>query len=261
MPDLKLGKRPHRADSRIPHMTDATQGQLPSPPKTVNWYADSPADGWGILGNDAWGDCVEAAAFHCIEQLSNYAGSPVVGTEQETLALYSAITGFDPNDPNTDQGTYVLGHGGLIEYWAKHGITIGGANNKVSGFLQITHKDPKRWQQGIWIFGGLLLGFMVPESLMAADTVPDVWEQFSGPMAGGHEIWINGYETVAGRTTYDLISWGQRYRATEEFLLNLMDEAVVVVDPAEMNARGVNAAGLSMAQLLTDMWVLKQGKA
>jgi hypothetical protein len=214
-----------------------------------------------MLGNDGYGDCVEAAAMHCIMQFSCYAGSPIAATEQETLALYSAITGFDPKDPNTDQGTYVLGHGGLIEFWAKHGIAIGGTNNKVTGFLQITHKEPKLWRQGIWIFGGLLLGFMVPESLMAADTVPYVWEEFAGPMAGGHEIWINGYETTPSGTTYDLISWGQRYRATEQFLLNLMDEAVVVVDPAEMNARGVNAAGLSTAQLLTDMWVLKQSKA
>jgi len=256
----RLGKLPHRPDSRIPRFSVQTRGRLPAPPSSANWYANSPTGGWGMLGNDAYGDCVEAAAFHAVEQFSGYAGKPQIGTEHETLGLYSAITGFNPNDArNTDNGTYVLGPGGLIEYWAKHGITVGGVSNKVTGFLQITHKDPKEWKQGIWIFGGLLVGFAVPESLMSGDTTPYIWQDYSGPQVGGHEVWVNGYETVGGTTYYDLVSWGQMYRATEQFLLNLVDETVVVVEPTEMNARGVNAAGFSMAQLLTDMWVLRQG--
>lgn len=252
-----LGKRPHRPDSRVPRLSVETRGRLPAPPASANWYANSPKGGWGMLGNDGYGDCVEAAAMHCLEQFSAYAGSPIAATEQETLALYSAITGFNPSDPNTDQGTYVMGPGGLIEYWAKKSIVIGGIHNKVTGFLQITQKVPKEWQQGIWIFGGLLVGFSVPESLVSADTVPYIWRDFSGPSAGGHEVWVNGYETVNGTTYYDLVSWGRMYRATEEFLLHLVDETVVVVDQIEMSARGVNAGGFSMAQLLTDMWVLR----
>jgi hypothetical protein len=89
--------------------------------------------------------------------------------------------------------------------------------------------------------------------------VPYLWHDFSGPVAGGHEIWINGYETLNMGRVYDLISWGGRYRATEDFLLHCMDEAVVVVDEVEINARGVTASGLSMAQLTTDMRMLNQG--
>jgi hypothetical protein len=105
----------------------------------------------------------------------------------------------------------------------------------------------------------MLAGISLPAVIMEADEVPYLWHDYSGPVAGGHEIWINGYETLNMGVVYDLISWGGRYRATEDFLMHCLDEAVVVVDEVELNARGVNAAGLNKAQLTADMALLNRG--
>src|ERR1700750_2435947 len=62
----------------------------------------------GMLGNDRYGDCVEAANGHLVEQQTYIGqGSEVSVTTAQVLAEYSKITGFNPNDPNSDQGTII----------------------------------------------------------------------------------------------------------------------------------------------------------
>jgi hypothetical protein len=246
----KLGKKHAVTDHRVKRMSIAAPN-LPAPPMDANWYAGM--SNWGMLANDSVGDCVEAAVLHSLAQFSTYAGAPLVPSAEEALAFYEKAAGYNPEDPTTDQGSYVLGTGGVMEYWHTTGIMCGGILNKVEGFMQITQRDPTEWMQGIYLFGGLLVGLQLPEAIVAGDTVPGVWQDFQGPIAGGHEVWINGYETLNSGRYYDLVSWGQQFKATEEFLQRCMDEAVVVVDSVELNARGVNAGDLSMDQLMEDM--------
>ena len=256
---LKFGKQVAREDLRIPFFHHFIQDvSLVPPPDTVDWSTLILM--WYMLLNDTWGDCVDAGALHAILQMSTWAGAPLVPTDADALALYEANGNFNPNaglpgaNP-TDQGSVLLGQGGLIEYWMQNGIGCGGAVNRITGFLQLQINNVTNWQQGIYLFGGLLTGIQVPASLMANDQPPDIWNDFSGSPVGGHCIWINGYNRASG--LYKLVSWGRTYQATETFLRNTMDEAIIVVDPVEMNARGVNAAGISMAQLTTDMQALK----
>lgn len=248
---LMLGKREARIDHRIPRFSAVTS--LPDPPPNANWYADVPL--WGMLGNDDVGDCVIAAAMHQIMQLDAYRnpGDGLIPTTQEAVTAYSAVTGYVPGDANTDQGTYVLGQGGLIEYWSKTGLLCGGELNKPAAFCQITHKDPKQWQQAISTFGSLMIGMQLPQAIVAADDTPFVWDEYSGPVAGGHEVLLVGYETVAGTVVYDLVSWGTMYRAAEEFLLNVVDETVCVYDRVSLDARGVDPAGIDDQTLLAYM--------
>lgn len=249
---FKLGKLPARHDARIPHL-DTRAPSLPPPPPSADWY--SGVTSWGMLGNDTVGDCVEAATLHLIQQMSTYAGSPLAPTTAEALKFYEDAAGYNPADPNTDQGSYVMGPGGTMEFWAKLGVLCGGQLNKVAAYLQLRRGNMLQLRQGIHLFGGALVGLAFPEIIMSSG-VPQVWSNFSGPVAGGHEVLVNGYESVGPVREYDLISWGQHYRATEAFLVHCMDEAVIAIDPVEMNARGVTASGLDMAQLTQDMQAL-----
>jgi hypothetical protein len=97
------------------------------------------------------------------------------------------------------------------------------------------------------------LGIRLPMAIAEAEVLPFVWEQASGPVAGGHEILLVGYQEVAGEMLYDLVSWGALYRATGDFLQAVTDEAVCVYDRAGLNARGVNASGLDENALLAYM--------
>lgn len=253
---VKMGKNAAVVDHRVPRMSIATPG-LPPPPKAANWYGSVKA--WPMLANDQYGDCVEAAILHCIEQLSGYAMHLKVPTEAEAVSFYEQATGFNPLDLNTDQGSYVLGQGGVMEFWLNRGVVCGGVLNKVDAFLQITKRNPTEWMQGIHFFGGMLTGLQIPESIISGNTVPALWKDFTGPIAGGHEIWINGYEPTPSGRVYHLVSWGQMFQATEAFLEHCIDETCVVVNTIEINSRGVNAAGYSLDKLMADMAKLKNG--
>jgi hypothetical protein len=252
----KFGKLAPIVDHRIPRMSIATMGTLPAPPPSANFYSAIPD--WGMLENDDISDCVEAACLHSILQMSTYAATKtLIPTDAEAEAFYSA-TGWKKGDMTTDNGSYVLGSDGMLPYWHTNGIKCGGVLNKVSGFMQITRPNPVEWRQGIALFTGMLAGFQVPTSLMAATdgSVPFVWRDAKPPYEGGHEIWINGYNNYGGEWLYDLVSWGAMYRASEDFLLECMDEAVVVINPIAMNVAGLNAAGLNLEQLTADMRII-----
>jgi hypothetical protein len=150
-----------------------------------------------------------------------------------------------------------MGPGGVMEYWMRNGIICGGKLNKVSSFATISPTDHVARRQAINTFGGLLTGIQLPQSIVANPNVPFVWDDPSGPVAGGHMIWINGYETLYdGTVLYDLVSWGARYRATSRFLEKICDEMCVIYDAAELNKANVDGAGLSADALKADMRML-----
>src|SRR6185437_645652 len=74
-----------------------------TPPASVDFY--NAIGGGGMLGNDQYGDCVFAANGHTVEQQTALGqGKEVTVTTAQALAEYSKVTGFNPNDPNTDNG-------------------------------------------------------------------------------------------------------------------------------------------------------------
>lgn len=250
----KLGKKSAVRTDKVVHFSEVAS-TLPAPPPNSDWY--SRVSNWMMLGNDQWGDCAEAAAFHCLMGLSTYGGTPLVPTDEEVIKAYSEITGFDPNDPSTDEGTVLLGPGSLMHYWRTKGLTCGGKLNIVDSYMQIARPHPDEWMRAISTFGGLMPGVLLPENILAGDKVPDVWADYSGGIAGGHAIWLCGYETTPSGRLYDLISWGSHYKATEDFLLHVVDEAVAIYDSAIINAQGVDVGGLNVAQLESAMRELR----
>src|ERR1035441_3205045 len=119
---MKLGKKAPRRLMSTPAFGDFL-GKAASWPKVAprGWeYAVPPAQ-LDVLGNDQYGDCAEAGAMHLIQVETANTGNPLHATLQQTLDLYSAVTGFDPNDPSTDQGTVLLS---LLQYWKSTGIKV-----------------------------------------------------------------------------------------------------------------------------------------
>lgn len=248
---VKLGRNPAVDDPRVPGFA-AHSKALPPPPHNANWMADVPV--WKCLANDNAGDCVPAYVMHQIMQQSWYLnpGKGVIPTDSETLALYSAVTGYDPSNPATDQGTYVLGDAGIMQYWLKHGVTCGGVLSRLQAYLALDPRNPTHIRQAVNIFGGVGVGINFPMRLMDAPELPFVWTAMPGPREG-HEIFIPAYETVGSTVFYDLISWGENFRIPEPDLLQIIEEAVCVFSEQFVDARGVNAAGVKKAILLADM--------
>lgn len=254
--NLKLGKKPAITDTRIARLSQAASG-LPDPPSESNWYAD--VEAWQMLGNDICGDCVVAFALHFIYQQERYLrqGRAAVPTAVEAIQNYAAIGGYSPAIAGSDQGLTVMGAGGLVEYWARKGLVSGGTVHKLTNVVQITHPNPREWKQAIATFSGMGVGIRMPERIMDAPELPFLWDDPSGPMAGYHEMFLVGYESVAGNTYYDCVTWGALVRLTEEFLLHTFDEGVVPLSTDGLNANGVNAAGVDRLALTRAMVTLQ----
>jgi hypothetical protein len=255
--NVKLGRLPAVRDDRVPFLSDlAAAATLPAPPDAVNFYAG--IGDWGMLGNDQYGDCVEACVGHATLQFTTYADDPKVPTEVEALKLYTEVTGFNAADPSTDNGTVIMGPGSMMTYWSQRGATFGGQKSIAAAFAQVKLDDTALWlRQAIHYFGGVMVGINLPENVVAGDTVPYLWDDATGPIAGGHCIWVDGYETLADGLCFDLVSWGARYRVTLPFLRATLEEAVVIYDRDSLDKRGVNPDDFNPTELLAAMAAIK----
>jgi len=83
-------------------------------------------------------------------------------SDKSVLSDYSAATGFDPNDPSTDQGTDMQA---AASYRKKTGIRDAkGKRHKIDGYLAI--RSPYELKQAVWLFGAAGLGVEFPKSAM-----------------------------------------------------------------------------------------------
>lgn len=252
IPNKKFGKKAAVTDHRVPRFA-MVQKRLIIPPPSANWYAA--VGNWEMLGNDQLGDCVQAACLHALLQFSTYASRPMVPTDQDAINNYKQ-QGYVPGDPSTDNGSYVLGPTGVLPYWHTTGIECGGVINKLGAFLQIPETNPLACKQGIFAFGGCMIGMNLPEYIVGPAETPYVWDvQGSGPVAiaGGHEVWDDGYLSVVGEDLYEFVSWGERFRMTKAFMLKYVDEVAVLYDRASLNTQGFDARGLPESELLALM--------
>src|SRR5271166_3827704 len=98
---LKFGRKPavHTERTRKSEKTMSIYlDTLGSPPVVSNDYIgavtkQSPS-GWGMMGNDQYGCCVEADDGHYLMLRTANSGSIVIPTTDQILKLYSAETGF-----------------------------------------------------------------------------------------------------------------------------------------------------------------------
>ena len=127
---MKLGLKPFVPDTRdFLFSKYRTGAPLPKHPKHFGHEALIKSGAWGMLGNDTVGDCTCAAAGHADQIAETYGAKkkPDV-TPEAVLAAYSAITGYDPSDPNSDTGANMLD---VLRYWQKTGI----AGEKITAYV------------------------------------------------------------------------------------------------------------------------------
>jgi hypothetical protein len=242
------GKLPPRRRMGVPALGDFLD-------KATAWPA-VPPQGWefavpptdlSILGNDQVGDCAEAGAFHLIQAQSFNAGRALTPTTADALALYSAVTGYDPSDPSTDQGTVLTD---LLTYWQKTGVAVGSTVHKIVGYASLDISSVPQMRYAAYIFGGSYLGINCPQQ---CEDDTSNWNFEPGlKIAGGHCIIQAGEGAAGGK----IGSWGLWIPATWEFILNYLDEAYVVVSDDWLNAQERSPTGLDLDGLVAAMKAL-----
>lgn len=214
--------------------------------------AVKPSD-WGMLGNDQWGDCAAAGIYHLIQgQAANSKiGRALYGTAAQALALYSAVTGFDPNagpsgENPTDQGTVLTQ---LLAHVQKNGLEMTDENGKavtveIVGWAALDISSVAQRRYGAYTFGGAYLGINCPEEAEEDTTNWIDWP--NSPIAGGHCITQEGEGAAGGQT----VSWGQVIPTANSFYSAYLDEGYVVLSQAWLNVQEKSPTGLDLDALV-----------
>ncbi len=251
MPDPKLGKKPAAPDSRdlmLAHYLDLAA--LPPIPPVFGHQAAVPV--WGMLGNDQWGDCVWAGAAHETMLLNTLAKRLVRFTNASVLADYSACTGFNPNDPSTDQGTDMRA---AAKYRKKVGVADGlGHRHKIGAFVALAPGDLVHLDAAMYLFDGAVgIGIQFPGSAMDQFNAGEPWDVVPGAtIEGGH--YIPGVAKLPNGN-YGCVTWGKVQEVTPRFLHAYMDEGFAYLS-SEARTHGVTPEGFHRAQLLADLAAL-----
>ncbi|MFB8182648.1 hypothetical protein ACFC8N_42995 [Streptomyces sp. NPDC055966] len=199
--------------------------ELPAPPASSDWLTPVPAGNWGMLANDQWGDCTCAGVGHKrIGDVYINQRTALTVTDQDALALYSAVTGFDPNagpsgNNPTDQGALCQD---VLSYWQKNGFL----GEKIVAFAKVDISNVTEVKQAINLFGQIYTGFNFPGSAMDQFNNSETWDVVRGAqIEGGHCVTIGAYDA----TGLECVTWGAVQRMTWAFFKKYFDEAWVIV--------------------------------
>lgn len=246
---LKLGKKPAVKNSVSFRLRDYLSiATIPTPPTKIDH--EHAVINWQMLGNDQYGDCVWAGAGHETMMWSKDGGKPVNVTATDALADYSAVTGFNPNDPNTDQGTDMSV---AASYRRKTGVVdASNQRHKVAAYLSITPGNREELKQAVYLFENVGIGIQFPASAMDQFNKHEAWTVVKGSsIEGGHYIPALGYDS---KYVY-VITWGAVQKMSWAFFSKYCDEAITYLSP-DMLANGKSVEGFNSAQLTTDLAAL-----
>ena len=161
----KLGKNAPKIKAKTLQIHDFLNlSVLPTPPAAFDW---SMVKGkplvYGMDGNDDYGDCVFASSCHHIGTWTGNTSTEQIATEKDALAAYSIFTGFNPDDPSTDQGANMLD---VATRWRNTPIF----NHKIKAFAAVDLTRLDLVAAAMNLFGGVWIGWSLPKAWQGADS-------------------------------------------------------------------------------------------
>lgn len=250
----KLGKKPARPGAvKFKFANYVDKSKLPTPPKSFG-HVKLPSP-WGMLANDQVGDCVIAGAAH--ETMAwNYMGSGTVPrfTDESILRIYSELTGYNPSDPNSDQGTDMSA---AADYRRRTGIPdADGKIHKIDSYLDLSAGDVDNLVLGAYL-GGVGVGLMLPDDADKMFDNGQVWDMKAGFKANpdnGHYVPVLGRNSAGNLL---LITWGRLHAMTPRFYEMCSDEAIAYLSLESIaEATSKNPEGFDIATLRKDLAAL-----
>lgn len=219
---LPLGKRAAKHDPRTVRLSRFLTSELAPAPQACDWSAM--AKRLGPMKNNEIGDCGLAAPGHYIQRATAENGAEFVPDDADIEKAYADVGGYVYGRPETDGGIILLDG---MNYWRGTGI----AGHRIEGYAALELKNREHFKQAIYVGGGVILGFSLPESAKNqsewfVDLGGDLLDPTPGSW-GGHAVDVFGYDDNG----ILFISWGIRMFATWDFVDACADEAYVPISP------------------------------
>ncbi len=137
---------------------------LPAPPASVDYSAKAPLALQYVYGNNELGDCVIACMGHIAGVLAGNVGSELIVPHDEIISLYSAIGGYVPGDPLTDQG---CDEQTALNYWQRTGFRDGfipPSAHQIAAWIAVDGSNPVEVKTALWLFENLMFGVELPDA-------------------------------------------------------------------------------------------------
>lgn len=211
---LKTAFAPHlnrhvkfgRKAPRIPHtklraskLIDLAQLEVPD---TTN-FRNGPGQPVlrNVYGNDELGDCVPAWLAHFLGLVTGAAGNAYIATLEQVVAMYSAIGGYVPGKPETDQG---CDEDTAISFVEQTGWPNG---TKALGAIAVDATNPKEIHAVNWLFEGTMFGVCLPAEWISPFPTSDgaIWD-VAGPAVPDNGHCFGGVDNDPRGLLID--SWG-----------------------------------------------------
>lgn len=197
---IRFGRRaPDPNAAKLRFETYATA--LPTPPASVDYSPKAMSALSLIYLNDQLGDCVIAGGYHFEGLATANAGAPVyIATDGQITADYTAIGGYIPGNPSTDQGCDEIT---ALNYWQNKGFAN---NTKLAGWLALNATSQLQVQQSLWLFESAFFGISLPDAWV--NPFPSgngfVWNDGTPDPENGHCVIGTGYNTSG----IQIATWG-----------------------------------------------------
>ncbi len=207
---------------------------------------------WRRMGNWTTSDCTCAAAGHMIEcWTANTTREDIVLT-REVIAAYSAITGYDPITGKNDEGACYLD---VLKYWRKTGI----GQHTIKAYTSVDHKNHDVVKAAMNLFGGLYIGFDLPNTIIHKD----LWEVMPGGLTGDRAVASFGGHAV-NAIGYDdeylyCVSWGKVKAITWEFVDTYTYNMYVIITH-DFFVNDKTELGFDLAALEADLLSIAKAK-
>lgn len=245
----RLGKRPATRDDRDLLFAKYRADTLPPAPVGFDHTAlvQHP---WQMLANDRYGDCAIAGPAHETMLLNAAAGRQVEFNDEVVLDAYSVITGFDPNDPASDQGSNVRD---VLKYRASKGLEdASGAVHTIGAYVALTPGSWDELLQALYVFETVGIGLRFPNSAMTQFENGEPWDLVPNDPEPdeGHYVCVVNHPAD---DTVQVVTWGKLQTMTRAFYEHWNDESFCYVSEEDLSTEGATLEGFKLDELKADL--------
>lgn len=170
----------------------------------------------------------------------------------DIVSAYSDITGYDPSDPETDQGAYMLD---VLNYARKQGIS----GRKIFAYTQLDQHNSYHLKKALYLFGGVNLGLALPISAQFQIEEGVLHVLSTGNRTGiakpgswgGHAVFATEYD----EQYITIVTWGITLKMTWNFFYSYCDEAYAIISK-DFFTQNIAPNGFDIDALKSDLGLI-----